>query len=558
MPKSRLPALVFLVFCLLPARGFSGEVTLSFPFAETNVSFVSVGGYDRILLEDGTLPQDAPGTPWLPAKFVNVLIPAGAEVESLDVGASEVVLKENVLVYPVQPYVPRSKPRGPFVLPDSTAYDSIDVTPSQSAVLTGTQSIRGYTLVSIRLNPVRYNPATGRITLAHEIGVVVHYRLPGVPPSIASRNSDLFESSADALAVNPIARVFAPLKKAAPKAFGSRATVDYLIITSATLSNSFQALADQRISYSGLGATVRTVESITNMYPGVDTQDRIRNCIKSYVSNGLAYVVLGGDDTVVADRNCYVVAEGEVESQMPTDLYYSGLDGDWDGDGDGTYGETSDGVDMGWDVIVGRIPVQTAGQAANYINKLRNYETNMPLILSGKILLGGMEAWDSYTGNNRPTDDVTGDGHLGFRDAAHPTVSDSEMWDRRLYRDGIRPYWLPDTIGIFCDTLTSWDSSTGGDYPQTDTNLKAKFNLGWYHVFFSGHGNVDIWGLESGYFDSTDAAALTGKTVVIYTDACLTGAFEDSYDPCLSEAFLRNATGGALVGMGENSSTCTV
>ena len=461
MPKSRLPALLVVALCLLPARGFAGEVTLSFPFAEKDVSFASAGGYDRIFLEGGALPHDTPGMPWLPAKFVSVLIPAGAEVESLDVAASEVVLKENVLVYPVQPALPRSKPRVPFVLPDSSAYDSIDVTPSQPAVLTGTQTIRGYTLVSIRLNPVRYNPATGRITLAREIGVVVRYRLPSVPPLISSRNSDLFESAADAMAVNPVARVYAPLKKASPKAFGPRATVDYLIITSASLSNSFQVLADHRASYSGLGATVQTVESVTNAYPGVDAQDRIRNCIKSYVSNGLAYVVLGGDDSIVPDRDCYVVAEGEIEPQMPTDLYYSGLDGDWNGDGDSRYGETSDSVDMGWDVIVGRIPVRTTGQAANYINKLRNYETNMPLILSGKILLGGMEAWDMYTGNNRPTDDVTGDGHLGFRDASHPSVSDSEMWDRRLYRDGIRPYWLADTVGIFCDTLTSWDFDDG-------------------------------------------------------------------------------------------------
>ena len=37
----------------------------------------------------------------------------------------------------------------------------------------------------------------------------------------------------------------------------------------------------------------------------------------------------GGDDTVVPDRNCYGNVDGTIETEMPTDLYYSGLGGSW-------------------------------------------------------------------------------------------------------------------------------------------------------------------------------------------------------------------------------------
>lgn len=50
--------------------------------------------------------------------------------------------------------------------------------------------------------------------------------------------------------------------------------------------------------------------------------------------------------------------------------------------GSGTFGESDDEVDMYTDVLIGRIPVQTAAHINNYVGKVLEYETNPPVHLS--------------------------------------------------------------------------------------------------------------------------------------------------------------------------------
>ena len=275
--------------------------------------------------------------------------------------------------------------------------------------------------------------------------------------AILPKQAALFGPLVDSLVVNPeAARDFAPaVKTVVPKA-----ALDYLIITSATLSNAFQRVADYRATTAGGGYATRVVTTnvIGTLYSG-DIQTRIRSYISNSVATlGTTMVLLGGDDTVVLDRNCTVsVPDQETyETNMPTDLYYSGLNGSWNGDGDSSYGETTDSADMAWDVVVARLPMRTAAQVTNYLNRVVAYEAGTPA--TNKIMLGGPLAWLITSGTDRPSDDVTGDLHAGFRSVspAHTQVSDSEMWLRRLYRDGIRSNW-PAQVGLMCDTITSWD-----------------------------------------------------------------------------------------------------
>jgi hypothetical protein len=57
---------------------------------------------------------------------------------------------------------------------------------------------------------------------------------------------------------------------------------------------------------------------------------------------------------------------------MPTDLYFACLDGSWNHDGDGIWGEPTDGetggdVDLLAEVCVGRVPVETAAEVTNFV-----------------------------------------------------------------------------------------------------------------------------------------------------------------------------------------------
>ncbi|HAL92299.1 MAG TPA: hypothetical protein DCM68_04655, partial [Verrucomicrobia bacterium] len=475
------------------------------------------------------------------------------------------LLAEGITPSPAQPRRPKSKARAAFV-PANDRYASVEPWPAAVAASQGDHDMQGYRFVSVRVNPLAYVGAEKKLYLREKVTVTVSYDEAIAVRAISSKQAAAFGPLVDSLVVNPEAATeYAPKgRTSAPRA----GEVDYLIITSAGLSNAFQRIADYRASASGGGYTTRvlTTNYIGTAFSGVDIQAKIRACISNAVATwGTEMVLLGGDDTVVLDRNCYAYVpddyEPSYEYEMPTDLYYSGLSGSWNSDGDANFGETNDAVDLAWDVVVARLPMRTAAQVTNYLNKVMAYESGSPV--TNKIILGGPSAWDTYTGTDRPSDDVTIDGHAGFLSTspAHTSVSDSEAWLRRLYRDGIYSNW-PATVGIICDTITSWDGSTCGDYLESSANTISAFNKNWTHLMFSGHGEPQAWGLESGEFNQSNASGMTGLVAFVYTDACMTGHFDknsntiDGYpyttEPCLAEGFLRNTRtlGGALAHMG--------
>jgi len=544
----RMKMVMLFVSIFLCQRVMSKEVVVTVSNPESAISFLEVGGWEKVTLTDATTITGVAGLPKLPGRVINILLPAGYNATTVEVRGKEMLLRDDIAVYPMQPPAPPSLPRPAFVSENAAAYASTAIFPAKQVKILGQQTMRGFTYVSVQVNPVRYIPSDKTLWLAPQLEVVVHCQPAKTKNTAPSEHAALFDGIVRSLVVNPELPDSAPTLIPQVKGAG---VAEYLIITSTALTNAFHALQSHRTArYS---TAMLSISTITSSYSGADTQEKIRNAIIDYVNNhGTLFVVLGGDNTIVPDRDCYASCWGETENNMPTDLYYSGLDGNWNNDGDSTYGELADNVDMAWDVIVGRIPVRTSSQATDYITKLTDWEAGEEGY-DGKIFLGGMEAWDTYTGSSRPDDAIQAyDAHAEFDYSAHTSVSDSEMWDRRLYRDGIRPYWVADTIAIFCDTLTSWDTTWGsGNYTQTDTHMKQRLNEGWYHMFFSGHGSEDSWGLESGSFDENDALALTNKSLITYTDACLTGGFDSgTYEPCLSEAFLRNANGGALAYIG--------
>lgn len=524
---------------------WAGHTTIMVECHQLSLAFVPRDGMMAVYSPALRLPADRPGTPWLPAKFISVLLPAGAVATGVDVKAPEELLMKDVLLAPVQPPQRRGLPPRAPVPPDALAYASQDITPAAQALLCGTHELRGYTLASVRVNPLRYNPARRELWYAPRLEITVTYQEAATKPVVAAGRHDVFDQLAAALVVNPEQRTaYAPTLRAV-----KNSTVDYLIITSQALSNAFAALAAHRTAR-GLSCAIMTTEAISAGYSGADMPQKIRACISNYVaSKATVYVVLGGDDSVVPVRGCYAYCEGETELAMPTDLYYSDLTGTWNADGDTRYGETTDNVDMAPDVIVGRIPVRTAQQAADYINKVIAFDNNRPNDLMQKMLMIGTKTWHTYSGTSRPSD-LLSDGHAEFRAANHPYVSDAEIWTRRMYRDVITQHWRAAVLNYFFDTLTSWDASSAGDYAQTAANLQSKLNLGWGHLFFSDHGFETGWGIESGNYTSSEASTLNNRVVLVYTDACLSGHFDGTPEPCFSEAMLRNPHGGALVYLG--------
>jgi hypothetical protein len=314
--------------------------------------------------------------------------------------------------------------------------------------------------------------------------------------------------------------------------------VAYLLITNTELAPAFQLLVDRRTAQ-GFPGRLITVEYICEHYPGRDKPEQIRNCIiDHYLDNGLLYVALGGDQTVVPVRWCDPRSSNDY---MPVDLYYSDMNGgNWDGNGNSVYGEVGDvnETELTPEVHLGRIPLRTFEQAVAYINKVAKYETSSPDgFANSMICLSGMGGIISGTGRWPNW-------------IHHDPVSQGEWQQMWEYYNYIQPHWQAVPLHFLWDTYSSWDIKTCGDYELTLEHVCEKLNEGYHFIFYYGHANESTWGMEGRRFTSAHAAALTNsKPSIVVSWACSPAAF-DNDGTCMSEAFLQNPHGGAVAYFG--------
>jgi hypothetical protein len=172
--------------------------------------------------------------------------------------------------------------------------------------------------------------------------------------------------------------------------------VEFVIITVTDLAPDFENLAAFKRNIN-ISTRVVTLDWIgNNVEPGVDMPATIRGFLQEARTQwGTAYVLLGGDIDQVPTRWVHSDFFPSVSgSDLPTDLYYAGLDGDWDGDGDGIYGEPyqnasdpGDGADLGPDLAFGRAPVSSPAEAALFVEKTIVFHDQAFTIAAGRALL---------------------------------------------------------------------------------------------------------------------------------------------------------------------------
>ena len=105
----------------------------------------------------------------------------------------------------------------------------------------------------------------------------------------------------------------------------------------------FQRLADWKTK-KGIKTEIRTTDWILANYTGEDDPAAIRNYLKTLPDSSVKYVLLGGDTDIIPCRFAYAMScsagiQPGREDTMPSDLYYADLQGSWDLDNDGSYGE---------------------------------------------------------------------------------------------------------------------------------------------------------------------------------------------------------------------------
>lgn len=511
---------LFFLALILTAGIIEQEVT----FDRDDISFTEIKEYDFIKLEGCGSTTRKIGAPCLPRASFSLLIPQGTEVMDVEVISFD---KEEIRgeydIYPTQhpqPFI-RNKVF-PFTEPDTDIYSQTVPYPEEIVENSTTGSMSGYRLASVLVYPLQYIPSEKKLVFYSRIKFKITYeeKLRSLKTKTEKQNK-IFGERVKNLILNPESMgMFEPFVGMGHSLDLPPDTVEYVIITVDSFASTFQELADWKIK-KGVPAKVVTLDSIYANYTGVDNSERVRNFIIDANSSwGTIWVLLGGQcdyewgQEIVPRRNVYYITSygGNYpdEDTIPTDLYFSDLDGDWNADGDGVFGESTDNVDLYSDVFVGRAPVRTVSQAEEFVEKVLTYEKRPPSGYLKKILLPAAYLWpglyDERTSQEAIADMVPGDWQV------------SRMYER------------------------------DGDLTQAAFVDSVRSGFGFAHLV--GHGDEDgvYTYYADAYFESDDLDALGNDSLLgIHNSiACMAGGVDlVPYGDCFAEHYLTPSTGGS-------------
>jgi len=259
---------------------------------------------------------------------------------------------------------------------------------------------------------------------------------------------------------------------------------------------------------------------------------QIRNfIIDAYSTWTPDYVLLVGDgepsdSNGIPVRGFYASAYGETDTDVASDLYYSALDGTWNADGDGYYGEIGE-EDFYPEVGIGRVACSTSADITNFITKTQRYSDTPIVSECDEAMMVGELLWS------------------GSPDTWGGTYKDQIM-NGGSY-DGYTTTGFPGTMNV--GTLYERDSGS-----WSTTTLINQMETGMNIVNHLGHCNVDYFmKMSSANIPSFDNDGTVHSLNFVYSQGCYGGSFDNrttsgSYGgDCFSENFACDDDGAVAI-----------
>ncbi|MCK4330216.1 T9SS type A sorting domain-containing protein [candidate division WOR-3 bacterium] len=371
--------------------------TTTLTFDMGDLTILKQGCYDRISM-CGCTKTEKVGQPELSERLLHFVMPHGMAISKVRLeNIMMISLDGKFIPYPFQPYKRLGNEEGPFISLECT-----DIYPSSIVEIKREDVYFGERIVTIAVHPLLYHPEDSSISFIQNIDFSFSYKpvyIVSPERSVYTRDRinrflSIFESDWSKNCKERFSVLKMKSETELPSYTSDR--IDLCLITSDSLKESFMPLIYWK-SRKGIRSTIRTLEWIESYYTGCDVSEKIRNFIKdAYQKWGLCYIVIGGGINIIPVRYAFIQAEYNLGELIPTDMYYACLDGDWDANDNGIFGESEDDVDMGYDVFIGRLPVQTREGAESLVEKLLLYEKSPLYGYQKKIMLVGSEL---FSGN---------------------------------------------------------------------------------------------------------------------------------------------------------------
>jgi len=456
-----------------------------------------------------------PGEPSLPWHEVALMLPPGESATSITITGEELTpIPGSFMIYPQQNVQPISKGNDGKFIRNESVYALNATYPATNHTHLTTQYLNGYAFALSTFTPVIYIPASGKLSYYRKITVSIST----TPDPLSEKALQNLTASANALkrvklfAQNPEMVNAYPVKRSPATSY------QILIVTQSQFQTGFQPLIDYYTTQ-GLICQLKTIEDINTQVTGQDLPEKVRNyIIQEYQANGIENVILGGDVEVVPYRGfyCYVISgSGYEDYNIPADLYFSGLDGNWNTNGNNKWGEPGED-DLLPEISVGRMSFSNVAEQTIEVHKSVSYqgnpvlgELNRPFLVGEFLYSAPMTFGQDYL--ELIVNDHTDNGY--FTHGINPSTSEIT----RLY----------DTLTSLPSNIYNWDVPT----------LLGEINAGKSFIHHCGHCNADYM-MRLNTWDITDANFSQVNGVIhnytlMYSHGCICGAFDNS--DCIAE-----------------------
>ena len=528
----RLLLLIAASTLLLTSFSYSieaGQVSVTYHFKDPEIE-TSPNGFSRVFFSS-TVQAGKAGGPSFPFRGVKILLPPGEAASNISfVRRGWKDINKDIILHPRQHPVPGiEKDRSENgLLYNSAAYLSTEWLHPPTSELR-THYYRGHPIATGSFSPVGFLPSANRVGYYSEVEVIVET----IPSDESTKALDMLRSDASTMKYlrelidNTTAEAFYDgLSGRAPAAGDA---YEYLIITRALLESDFEPLKNF-YARRGMRSEIMTVEYIESNFAGTDVQEQIRSAIiEEYTVRGITHVLLAGDGNpsdpaTVPYRglSCSVSSSSVyTDDDIPADIYFAALDGNWNTDSDNKWGEPGED-DLFSEISIGRAPVDSPEEAATFINKTISYQESPVPGQSRNLLLLGEKLW------------------------SNPLTYGGDEMDQLI--DTCTAYGFS-TTGFPPDfNITKYYDRDLGDWLKSIVYTEVNAGTNW--ICHAGHSNssyvmrLSITDVSEVNFTNN---GITANFPVVYTYGCTAGAFD--VDDCIAEELLSiNTFASAFVG----------
>lgn len=350
--------LISFVLCSLIAHVFALHKSYTYDISELQFVNDTIENqiYSNIVWSDSYNENTEIGYPLLPVFHHFIEIPESMMVDSVSISLSNSV--SGVLNYQIKPMqypIPTSLDFSdqPFVKNEDVYRQNAEL-PQNNLVLYRTDLSRNRKTLSLSVCPFKYNPSNNRY-IAYSVADIEIYTHETIQQTNRSVYTDI-----------------------------GLPYYEYVIITNSSLASAFEPFAQWKRAKGYNVGIVDIADILSNSYlsngdliSGInDDAGKLRQYLTySYNSVGTKYALLGGDASIIPTRYGYAhsIFAGGCK-YIPSDLYFSELNSNWDKNNNGFYGERQDSLEYGVEIYVGRLLCTSSSEVKNWITKLLRYE----------------------------------------------------------------------------------------------------------------------------------------------------------------------------------------